>query len=536
MIPRSYRTLVMGRRGVVASNHPLATQAGLDVLRRGGSAADCAVAVSLTLGVVEPFMSGLGADGFYHHHSAKAGRGLVYNGSAPAQAGLAREQFLKSGLPADGAASAGLPGALAALGLLHAEHGRMPWQDLCEAAIGLARDGFEVSHTYRRFAAQAQVLLLQDAVARDTYLADRQVPELGAVIVQPALARTLSDLAENGVSALVDGGLAERFVESARSIGASFTDADLRSYRPEVQEPISRRYRDYDVRTTGPNSMGFVLLEELGIVEHFDMAKLGHGSADSIHVLVEAKKRAFLDREAYAADPRGFDIPLERLLSVDHCGELAAGIDMTRAAALPLVEPEQTSDTTYFCIVDDEGNVVSAIQSLNGAFGAGVVAGDTGILLNNRLACWHLREGHPNVIAPGKRVRHTMNAPILYKDDKPWAVLGTPGADDQVQVNLQVIVAMIDHGLDPQQAVETVRWSSSQHGQAARWPHGGNDELTIEAGLSGPVLKALSRRGHRVAEIPALTGPCSVQCVRILDNGVLMAGSDPRRDGWAGAF
>jgi gamma-glutamyltranspeptidase/glutathione hydrolase len=250
--------------------------------------------------------------------------------------------------------------------------------------------------------------------------------------------------------------------------------------------------------------------------------------------MVEAKKRAFLDRERWGADPRGLDIPLGRLLSADYAAEQAALIDKRRAAALP-VRPEKAGDTTYFCVVDAAGNAVSAIQSINSAFGSGVTAGDTGILMNNRMAYWHLQDGHPNRLVPGMRVRHTMNAPMVFKDGRLWGVFGTPGADNQVQVNLQVMVAMAVFGLDPQQALEAPRWTSSQPGQAANYPHEGDAMLTLEAGLAeaAPGLEAL---GHRVAIVPPLGGPCSVEAIRVLDNGVRMAASDPRRDGWAAAY
>ena len=226
-----------------------------------------------------------------------------------------------------------------------------------------------------------------------------------------------------------------------------------------------------------------------------------------IHVLVEAKKRAFLDRERYGTDPRFGDVPLDRLLSDAYADECAASIDMARASDLALAEPEAAvGDTTYFCVVDAEGNAVSGIQSLNSGFGSGVTAGDTGVLLNNRMAYWHLAPGHANRLAPGKRVRHTMNAPMVFKDDKLWAVEGTPGADNQVQVNLQVLTAMMDLGADPQTALEAPRWTSIQQGQGANWPHEGDGRLTIEPGFGEDVLAGLERLGHRLNRVGPLEG------------------------------
>jgi gamma-glutamyltranspeptidase/glutathione hydrolase len=193
-------------------------------------------------------------------------------------------------------------------------------------------------------------------------------------------------------------------------------------------------------------------------------------------------------------------------------------------------------DTTYFCVVDGDGNAVSGIQSINSAFGSGVTAGDTGVLMNNRMAYWHLAPGHANRLAPGKRVRHTMNAPMVFRDGRLWGVLGTPGADNQVQVNLQALVAMLDFDADPQTALELPRWTSSQPKHGANWPHDGDGALTIESDFPDEVLRGLERRGHVLKRVGHLEGPCAMQAIRLMPNGVRVAGSDTRRDGWACAY
>jgi gamma-glutamyltranspeptidase len=252
--------------------------------------------------------------------------------------------------------------------------------------------------------------------------------------------------------------------------------------------------------------------------------------------MVEAKKRAFVDRERLGGDPRHVDLLLDVILSDDQADRAAAEIDLHRAATPDLPTFSAQGDTTYFCVVDQDGNGVSAIQSLNLAFGSGVLAGDTGILMNNRMAYWHLEPGHPNLLVPGKRVRHTMNAPMILRDGKLWCVFGTPGADNQVQINFQVAVAMLDFGFDPQEAVEAPRWSSNQPGQDSNYPHAGEFALTLEDRFPRDVSADLERRGHRVLRVGDLDGPCNVEAIRVLDNGVRMAGSDPRRDGWALAY
>jgi gamma-glutamyltranspeptidase/glutathione hydrolase len=274
----------------------------------------------------------------------------------------------------------------------------------------------------------------------------------------------------------------------------------------------------------------------LKILENFDLAAMGLLSADAVHVMVEAKKLAFADRERWAADPRSLEAPLAEWLSFDYTARVAAGIDMRRAAPTGMVVSSD-NDTTYFCTADGDGNAVSGVQSINSGFGSGIIAGDTGILLNNRMSYWHLDPGHPNYLRPGRRVRHTMNQPLVLKDGALWSVFGTPGADNQVQVNLQVLTAMIDFGLDPQQAAEVPRWTSNVPGQYANWPHDGEDALTIEQRFPERVRRELARRGHPVKTVGDLEGPCSVEIIRRdATTGMLLAGSDPRRDGWALAW
>lgn len=536
---RARRPLIMGARGAVAGSNPLAAEAGLAVLRQGGGAVDAAVAVSTTLAVVQPHMSGLGGDGFFHVHHAATGRSVVYNGTGAAARSATADLYLSrhGGVPVSGPASVSTPGLVAGLGLMHAAHGTKPWASLLERATEYARVGFASTAAYRRFTTENHAKLSADARSRTTLLGrDARPAALGELILQPDLARTLDLLASEGPESFYRGRIAERLAAGLREAGAPVGAADLADCRGETVPPIRIDYRGFEVRQTPPNSMGFTLLQELRIVERFDLATMGWGSADLVHVLVEAKKRAFLDRERHAADPRWSEAPLDRLLSAEHAARHAAAIDLRSAARLPVTLERGGGDTTYFCVVDHAGNAVSAIQSLNSAFGSGVTAGDTGVLMNNRMAYWHLEPGHPNRLAPGKRVRHTMNAPMVLRDGRLWCVFGTPGADKQVQINLQALVGMVDFGLDPQTVLEQPRWNSNQPGDEANYPHTSEDSLTLERGFGASVIDELARRGHIVKPIDDLAGPCSVEIIRILDNGVRMAGSDPRLDGWAAAY
>jgi len=531
---RTWRPPIMGRRGAVAANHPLAAQAGLLALRAGGNAADAAVATALALAVVEPMMSGLGGDAFYHCWDQASGRAIVFNGSGPAPAAATPERYV-GGIPRTGPMSVSVPGMLAGLAAMHRRFGRLRWRELCAEAICYARDGFAATPHYRDFAAINLDVLRADRRSAALFLEQGEPPPLGSVIVQPDLARTLEEIADEGAEIFYRGPLARRLAAAAEACGSLVTQADLADFEAELQEPIAVDYRGFTVLQAPPNSTGFVVLQELKIVEHFDLRAMGLGSADAVHVMVEAKKLAFADRERWGADPRTLDAPLEELLSPAYAERLSRRIDMKRAAPTRAAS-RGSGDTTYFCVVDSDGNAVSGIQSINSAWGSGVTAGDTGILLNNRMAYWHLEPGHPNRLRPGRRVRHTMNPPLVLKDGAVWCVCGTPGADNQVQVNFQILTAMIDAGLDPQQAAEMPRWTSNVPGQYANFPHDGEDALIMENRFPDAVRQELARRGHPVKTVGELEGPCSVEVIRRNEAGMLIAGSDPRRDGWALAW
>lgn len=529
---RTHRPLIMGRRGAVATNHPVATAAGLEILRAGGSAADAAVAISLTLGVVEPHMSGLGGDGFYHHWSAKTGRAETFAGTGPAPAAATVARYrAEGGIPIDGPLSVQTPGKVAGLAALHAAHGAKAWGALFGPAVEAARDGFAVTAALRHFCGENRRRIGADPTSAAVFLPGGAPPAVGALVTQPALAATLQRLAAEGPEDFYRGALARDVAADCAAMGALVAAGDLATVRPRLAPPIGIAWRGFEVRQTPQPSMGFALLQMLRIIEGFDLAAMGWGSAELLHLMIEAKKRAFLDREAEA----GRDQPdFAALLSDARAAAHAAAIGK-RAASLP-VRAMAEADTTYFCVVDAEGNTVSAIQSINGAFGSGVTGARTGILFNNRMAYWHLDEGHANSLAPGRTVRHTMNAPMVMKEGKPWLVFGTPGADNQVQVNFQVLVACAVFGFDPQQAVEAPRWTSSQPGQESNYPHGGGDVLTIERGVGEAAIAGLRERGHEVKVVGDLDGACSVEAIRVLGNGVRMAASDPRRDGWAAAY
>ena len=456
---RSYRPVIIGARGAVAANHPLAAQAGLLALRAGGNAVDAAVATAMTLGVVEPMMSGLGGDGFYHVYDQATGRAVVFNGTGPAPAAATPERYAGR-IPRIGPLSVSVPGTVSGWARCIAASAGCPGATCSprrsrSPATGLApRAPTAISpmNTGRRCSStRAAPQRFSPAVSRRPRRA----------IVQPDLARTLEEIAAGRRGTFYRGrsrgGSRPVWRRSVFGVGCG-----SRSLRGREQDPIAIDYRGFTVLEAPPNSTGFVLLQELKILEHFDLAGMGLLSADAVHVMVEAKKLAFADRERWGADPRFVEAPLARAVVRRLCRAARRRASTCGGRRRPRAIAAAAGDTTYFCTADGEGNAVSGVQSINSGFGSGVMAGDTGILLNNRMSYWHLEPGHPNRLQPGRRVRHTMNPPLVLKDGALWCVFGTPGADNQVQINLQVLTAMIDFGLDPQQAAEMPRWTSKR--------------------------------------------------------------------------
>jgi gamma-glutamyltranspeptidase/glutathione hydrolase len=374
------------------------------------------------------------------------------------------------------------------------------------------------------------------------FLPGGKVPALGTTIRQAALAHTLEAIAAGGRTAFFEGEIARALARWAAEHGGLLDFEDLRACRAELQQPIRTTYRGLEVLETPPNSTGATLLQELTVAARFDLAALaGAGdlpcdAPDLVHTLVEIKKLCFQDRERIA-DSADQAAVVAELLSPQRVAELAAQVDPRRAVPRPVQLQPAQANTTYLAVVDEQGNAISGIQSLNDVFGAAVIAGETGILLNNRMRYWHLEPGHPNRLQPGRRVRHTMNAPMALRDGWPTFIFGTPGADAQVQINLQVLTAMVDFGLDPQQAVEMARWQSMQPGTMANWPHHTPDQLILEDRMPERTRDELARRGHNVEVVGPLDGPCSINVIRRdEETGFWQAGSDPRRDGSAMAF
>jgi gamma-glutamyltranspeptidase/glutathione hydrolase len=558
------RPVTMGRRGLVCSGHQAASLAGINVLQRGGDAVDAAVAVAAALNVAEPNMSGVGGDGFIMLYRHASRRVEVVNATGPAPALATRESYLPDGIPLKGIRSVSVPGLVDGWLEAHRRYGRLALHTVLEPAIDLAENGLPVS--YRLAAALAEARSLGTfATSQAIFWPGGRPLRPGELLVQRDLARTLRGLAEYGRDYFYAGPVARAIDATSREHGGALRYEDLAAFRARWQEPIWTTYRGRLVFETPPNSSGHVLLQELNLVEGFDLAAMGWQSAEAIHLMVEVKKLAFADRERYLGDPDFVDVPLDGLLSKEYATERRRLIDPQRAAPpgsvsagdpwryqgrSQLARPRSpraaaraaVEETTCFVVVDGEGNAVCQLQSLQQSFGSELVAGDTGVLLNNRMTYWHLEPDHPDCLLPGKRVRHTMNTVMVFDappsgQDGPGPlllVLGTPGADTQVQTNLQLVSAILDFGLNPVEAVEAPRWRHLQNPTESTVPHTCEDALILESRLPPTVRDALAAKGHPVQVIGPWAAVGSAMVIRHDPvTGVLHGGADPRRDGYA---
>jgi len=526
------RPILMGRRWAVSSGHPLASWVGARILEQGGTAADAAVAIAAALNVVEPQMSGLGGDLFALFFHAETKTVWAVNGTGPAPLEAIPERF-RGGIPERGPLSVSVPAAARAWELLVQRWGRLSFAQSLAPAIELAHEGFPVSHNLAAsLRAHADLLASYSHSAR-IFLPSGNVPRPGQLLRQTELARTLEMIAREGAATFYEGELAERLARAVVEAGGLLTRESLALAEADVVAPLSLSYRGWLVWAPPPNSSAHTLLEMLGILQHLPLESWRPLSAELLHAMIEAKKIAFSDRERFTGDPRFGSVLPEDLLDSDRLRALTRAIDPLRARPVPQRREQEGSQTTSFSVVDPYGNVIVVTASINMAFGSGFVAGDTGILLNNRMTYWHLEAGHPNQLQPGKRVRQTLS-PILLTRDGSALGIGTPGSDAQVQILLHVLVHIIDYGFELQPAVELPRWRHRGPGQESNWPHGTMDLVQVEGRLPNVTIEGLQARGHRVERLSRWGPIGSCQVVhRIEDPLVLQAAADPRSDAYA---
>ena len=528
---------------MVAAAHPLTVAAGLEILRRGGNAVDAAVGAGIAAAVVMPEMCGLGGDLFAVVHAPATADGRARaqtvsvqgSGIAPRSATVGQMRRVGSGdaMPSHGPLSVAVPGMVDGYFALLDRFGTKSFAGVAEPAIGYA-EGFPIYPLGAQcIAAKAAVL---DPAAAAIFLPGGEVPCPGTILRQTDLARTLRQIADGGRDAFYRGDIARRIGAYVTAAGGALCAEDMADHETAITPPISTTYRGYTVYQTTLPSQGLIHLAALNIAEQADLREIGVGSAKGIHLLVEALKLAFADRVAYCGDPAFCQVPLDRLTSKAWAVERYGRIDPERASEEVPCGEMRDGDTTYLCVIDGDGMMVSLIQSVADNFGSGLVAGDTGVVLNNRAAAFTLQEGHPNVFAPGKKPIHTLNCFLIADEQgRPVIVGGTPGGANQPQWNLQTITGLIDAGWDVQQAVEQPRWSTMP-ATAAVTPER-PFTLQIETRVGQPVLAALAGYGHRLEPWSDWGAGGAAQAIaRDPVTGTLAGGSDPRVEGLALGF
>ncbi len=557
----SYRPVVMGRNGMVCSGHPLASQAGIAMLQKGGNFADAALATAAALNVVEPLMSGIGGDGFIMVYRKDTDRLEVCNGTGAAPYAATLDRYLPDGIPMKGILSVSVPGLLNSWLDVHEKHGVLSLAECLAPAIDLASNGFPITHVLAR-AIAADSLLCRFPTSQAVFAPGGRPLQPGEICYQKDLARTFQVIVEGGREAFYKGAIARAIVKFSEEQGGILSMQDLADCRARWQEAISTTYHGHTVYEAPPNSSGHILLQELNLVEEFDLKSMGCNTAESIHLMVEAKKLAFIDREAYVADPEYVDVPIEGLLSKEYARERAKLIDLEQAAndveagnpwqyqaaqpkgvAAKVGAGQEQEDTTCFVVVDGQGNAICQLQSIQSAWGSSLIAGDTGVVLNNRMTYWHLDENHVDCLVPGKRVRHTMNPAMVFRGGEAAdngagrqlsLVLGTPGADTQVQTNLQVITHVLDFGMTVAEAVEAPRWRNTQNPTESNFPHTCANELLVESRYDAETLESLRQRGHTLNVLGGWEATGSEMMIQVdPQTGALHGGADPRRDGYA---
>jgi gamma-glutamyltranspeptidase/glutathione hydrolase len=517
---------------MVACPHYLASEAGLKMLRRGGSAVDAAIATNAALGVVYPHMTGLGGDAFWLIYDAQSKQVLGLNGSGRAGQQVIREVYTGKGLstiPKRGPLAANtVPGAVDSWWQAHQQFGSLPWEDLLQPAIDLAEQGFPISHSQRHWTKENADALIEYSGRDNPFLPDGELPEAKGTFKNPPLALTLRNLATEGVDEFYQGKTAREIAAFLQDQGGLLTEEDFASHNCTWVEPIFTAYRGYRIYEMPPNSQGFTLLQILNLLEPFDLQQIGHDTADYYHLLVEATKLSFADRDRWLSDPEFVEIPIEALVSKEYCDRRRARINMSQAQTYQA--GIVGGDTTYSAFIDARGNAVSLIQSLYFDFGSAVVPPKLGFPLQNRGSFFSLDPDHINTLEPGKRTFHTlMPGLVLNGDGSLYCVYGTMGGEGQPQTQIAILTRVLDFGFDPQTAIDLPRWLWGR-----TW---GEDTtgLTLEGRISESVRAELQKRGHEVKPAPDWTEKMGHAHMIQIDpkSSLLRGGSDPRSDGTA---
>ena len=533
------RSVVMAPNGMVATSHPLAAQAGLDVLKRGGNAVDAAVAASAAMGVLEPMSCGIGGDLFAIVWDAKSRKLYGLNASGRAAKKATRQFFADKGMaeiPLHGPLSWSVPGCVDGWDELRKRFGTKPFAELLEPSIRYAADGAPVPEVIGGYFRGSESALRKGIGTADVYLVgpDKHAPRVGEVFKNPALAATYRLIAARGRDAFYKGAIADRLVAFSEQHGGLFSKADFESHTSTWVEPVKATYRGYEVWELPPPGQGIAALQMLNVLEPTNLKDLGPASADYWHLLIEAKKLAFADRARFYADPEFVKVPVQELVSKEYAERRRKLIDPASAIAdVPHGDPKlSTSDTIYLCAVDKDRNCVSLIQSNYHGFGSMCAPPDLGFAIQNRGTLFALDEHHPNRLEPGKRPFHTIIPAMVTQGGKPRFVFGVMGGDMQPQGHVQVLVNLLDFGMNVQAAGEAPRVEHVGSATPTGLPAQGSGVVQAEPGIPEAVVAELRKRGHTVRRVARNGG--GYQGIWIdAETAILHGGSEARKDGAA---
>ncbi len=534
------RSEVIARNGMAATSQPLATQVALDILKQGGNAVDAAIAANAMLGLVEPTGNGIGGDLFAIVWDAKTRRLHGLNASGRSPASLTLEHFRELGLtkiPSHGPLPVSVPGAVDGWFELHGKFGSLPMTTVLAPAIGYAREGFPVTEVIAG-GWQRSVPVLKDwAGFRETFMPNGRAPRKGEIFKNPRLASTLELIANEGRDVFYEGEIARKIDAFMKEVGGFLSYEDLASHRSDWVEPVSTNYRGYDVWELPPNGQGIAALQILNILEGYDISSMGFGSPEYVHLFVEAKKLAFEDRARFYADPDFNEIPVGHLTSKAYAAERRALIDPHSAARRYEADNPslEEGDTIYMTVADKDGTMVSLIQSNFRGMGTGLSPADLGFIFQDRGELFNLEEGHFNTYAPGKRPFHTIIPAFVTKDGEPFMSFGVMGGAVQPQMHAQVLMNIIDFGMNLQEAGDAPRivHSGSSQPTGEKMTDGGT--ISMERGIPDDTLRALVDMGHRIEY--SVGGFGGYQAI-VYDstNGVYYGASESRKDGQAAGY
>ena len=539
--PFASRSEVIAANGMAATSQPLATQTALDILKAGGSAIDAAIAANAVLGLVEPTGCGIGGDLFAIVWDADSQELTGLNASGRSPKSLTLDYFREREMdevPYLGPLSVSVPGAVDGWFELHGRYGKLPMSEVLAPAIRYAEEGYPVTELIAHLWGRNAESRSEFAGFPETFLPNGKAPVKGQVFKNPALARTYRLVgSENGRDAFYKGEVARAIASYMQANDGFISYDDMAEHTSEWVDPVSTTYRGVEVFELPPNTQGIAALQLLNILEGFDLASMGYNSAEYVHTFVEAKKIVYEDRARYYADMAFADVPIEKLISKDYADERRKLIDPTRAAEAfePGGDMLENGDTIYMTVADGDGNMISLIQSNYGGMGSGMAIPELGFGLQNRGALFSLEEGHPNVFEPGKRPFHTIIPAFAMKDGKPWLSFGVMGGSMQPQGHAQILIKMIDFGMNLQEAGDAprIRHAGSSQPTGGEMTDGGT--VNLESGYGADVREALGAMGHTVGERPSDYGGYQA-IMRDTETGVYFGASESRKDGQAAGY